>query len=85
MISPFYINHKSVIDIHIFKTNIKSNLDLDLDMIRLLFSSNRHIFNWSVDLEDIDKVLRIESHKNLSVKDIINQLKLIGFSCEELE
>lgn len=83
MISPFYKNHKSLTKIHIFKTNIKSNLDLDI--IQLLFSSNRNIYDWSVDLEDIDKVLRIESNKSLSEKDIIEQLKFIGVSCEELE
>ncbi len=83
MISPFYKNRRNVIKIHIFKTNIKSKLDLD--MLQLLFSSNRNIFRWSVDLEDIDKVLRIESNENLNEEEIINQLNLIGFSCKELE
>ncbi|WP_296381956.1 hypothetical protein [Winogradskyella sp.] len=83
MISPFYKSPTNVLKVHIFKTNIESNLDVD--MIQLLFSSNRSIIKWSVDLEDIDRVLRIESNKTLSDNDIISQLKLIGFSCEELE
>ncbi|WP_179018429.1 hypothetical protein [Winogradskyella forsetii] len=71
------------LQIHIFKTNIKTMLDLD--MLQLLFNSNRNIIEWSVDLEDIDKVLRVDSRMNLSEKDIINQVKLLGFSCEELD
>ncbi|MBC3846795.1 hypothetical protein H8K90_10425 [Winogradskyella echinorum] len=83
MISPFYRNLKNAIRIHIFKTNIETKLDVD--MLQLLFSSNRSIINWSVDLEDIDNVLRIEASKNLSENEIITQLNLIGFSCEELD
>ncbi|WP_179005767.1 hypothetical protein [Winogradskyella forsetii] len=83
MSSTFYKTSQNDIHIHIFKTNIETMLDLD--MLQLFFNANRNIIEWSVDLEDIDKVLRVDSRKNLSQIDIINQVKLMGFSCEELD
>ena len=83
MISPFYLKHKTRINIHVFKTNIET--ELDMNSIQFLLDSNPKIVQWSVDLEDIDKVLRIEASKNLREKDIIDMVKSKGFYCEELE
>ncbi|MBV7267969.1 hypothetical protein [Winogradskyella luteola] len=82
MISPFYKSQKNGFKIQIFKTNIKTKLELN--SIKVLLNSNSSILNWSIDLEDIDKVLRVESQKNLSEKDVINLIKSGGFHCEEL-
>ncbi len=82
MISPFYQTRKRDVDIHILKTNI--NNKLRVNTIKLLFNAHPDIIKWSIDLEDIDKVLRIETTKTLSKDDLIEQIKARGFQCEEL-
>ncbi len=39
---------------------------------------------WNFDLEDIDKILRIDSEENI-VLIIIGLLNIHNYSCEELE
>jgi hypothetical protein len=39
---------------------------------------------WTFDLEDSDKILRIDSEKNISLV-IIDLLKVHNHTCEELE
>ena len=39
---------------------------------------------WNFDLEDIDKILRIDSEENI-VLIIIDLLNIHSYSCEELE
>ena len=83
MINALYKDTKKDIEIHIFKTNVRTKLDLD--MLQLLFSLNKNIIEWSVDLEDVDKVLRVDTINNLSEKAIASQIKLLGFNCEPLD
>ena len=83
MISPFYLKHKTRINIHVFKTNIET--EADMNSIQFLLNPNPKIIKWSVDLEDIDRVLRIDASKYSSEKDIIDMVKSKGFYCEELE
>jgi len=83
MISPFYKKHKINIRIHIFKTNIETNTDVNF--IKILLNSDPKINQWSIDLEDIDRVLRIEANKSLNKQDIIDKIKYKGFICRELE
>lgn len=83
MISPFYYKHKGNIRIHVFKTNIET--EEDVNHIKKSLDSNHKISQWSVDLEDIDRVLRIEASKNLSENDIIDMIKSKGFYCRDLE
>lgn len=83
MISPFYQKHKINIRIHIFKTNIETNTDVNF--IKILLNSDPKINQWSIDLEDIDRVLRIEANKSLNKQDIIDKIKSKGFICRELE
>ncbi|MCD2260031.1 hypothetical protein [Psychroserpens luteolus] len=70
-------------NIYIFKTNIETKKEAD--NIKKMLSSALGIRQFSIDLEDIDKVLRIEAHKNLDESKIINKVISGGFSCEELE
>ena len=83
MISPFYFNQKSHTSIHIFKTNIKTMADAEV--VKKLLNSSLGIKKFSIDLEDVDSVLRIEAHKNLNETDIMNKVTSEGFICEELE
>ncbi|MCT4582946.1 MAG: hypothetical protein N4A35_16150 [Flavobacteriales bacterium] len=67
----------------ILKTDIKSRKKLKI--VQPIFNNHNDIFKWTVDLEDIDNVLRVEHHKNLSEDDIIQLVKVCGFYGEPLE
>jgi copper chaperone len=65
----------------IFKTNIRHKDEIrQLDPI---ITSCPGVLKWSVDLSDIDKVLRIES-KNADHSAVISLMTTAGYFCEEL-
>ena len=65
----------------IFKTNIICKNDYN--KIASILNTTKDILTWSIDIEDIDKVLRIESIQN-NTQDIIITINQAGFICEEL-
>lgn len=67
----------------ILKTNIQSKRKLN--KLVPVFNGHQSIQHWSVDLEDIDKVLRIETNKNIEEQEIIELVKNHGFYAEDLE
>ena len=69
-------------DILIFKTNIQSKEDV-MSLEELFAPVQQNILDWSIDCEDIDNVLRIESI-NLESNEIIDLIKQAGYYCEEL-
>lgn len=68
--------------IHVFKTNIRS--ENEISAIHSVLDQHPFIAEWSVDLEDIDNVLRIVSPV-LSVEEITELIQNKGFECQELE
>lgn len=67
--------------IHVFKTNIKEiapNCVVDQ-----ILTNHSDIQQWSIDLEDIDAVLRIVS-KTLRTEEIIKLINATGYECQEL-
>lgn len=76
-----YFTTDQGLDILIFRTNIRFNKDLR--QVSILFATNPAIRQWSVDREDRDKVLRIES-RGLQAVAVIQLLTGAGFLCEEL-
>lgn len=69
-------------NILIFKTNISS--PIDSLCVKKAFDKEEHIIEWSVDLEDCDKVLRVVSEK-LNTLQLIEKITGLGFDCAELE
>lgn len=67
--------------ISIYKTNIENNLQID----KLSKQLNELIGNskWNFDLEDCDKILRVDTQNNIS-KLVIEKLTALGFDCEEI-
>lgn len=67
--------------IFIFKTNVQTDLD------RLLLHRTLHevagIESWTVDMKDIDRVLRVISY-SLRTDNIIHLVNSAGFQCAEL-
>lgn len=68
--------------IYIFKTNI-NNID-DVKKTSVLIDSLIDNSSWSFDLEDCDKILRIEV-ENLNIKYLQQIFNENGFFCDELE
>lgn len=66
----------------IFKTNIKTKADLL--MINNALNAHEHIQEWSVDMEDVDCVLRIVS-SHMAAHDVISIVTQAGYHCQELE
>ena len=68
-------------EILVFRTNILEKSDIE--QVRQYFGDH-DILNWHVDIEDIDKVLRVEAKSNITVK-IENLVKRAGYWCTELD
>lgn len=68
--------------IHVFKTSVKNKTQIK--KLKPVLDSNFQEIKWNFDLEDCDKILRIESKKNICRK-VISLLKLYHFDCIELE
>lgn len=68
--------------IHVFKTNIQS--ELDRVAIRDLLDSHQQIEKWNVDFEDIDCVLRVVS-PSIAPQEIIQLITSNGYHCQELD
>ena len=66
----------------IFRTDIESKNSVK--SIKSLLNDQSNIINWSIDLEDIDKVLKVEAIENLTEKDISSLINQNGFTCEPL-
>ena len=66
----------------ILKTDIKTKKKVKA--VRSVFNNHPVINNWSIDLQDIDHVLRIEAQDDLTEKDIIRLAKANGFYCDVL-
>jgi hypothetical protein len=74
-------NLVTIFPVLVFKTNICS--DNDLKILAKLFGQGSKVSRWNVDVEDIDKVLRIEG-ESIDPTHIINVICSAGFECEEL-
>ncbi len=66
----------------VFRTNI--NTEPDKLRVRDFLSDQSLVEDWSVDMDDIDCVLRIVSHE-LSPEDVVMLLNGIGYQCQELQ
>jgi hypothetical protein len=69
--------------IEVFKTNVLFQKDA-LEIVDTLEKIMTHA-KINFDLEDCDKILRIEGTKTVKNKDIMNFLKGLGYNCEILD
>ncbi|HEY9006331.1 hypothetical protein [Ohtaekwangia sp.] len=67
-------------DVLIFKTNIRKP---DVECVAKRLDPEQRITRWSIDCDDVDCVLRIESQQ-LSTEEVIGIIGRAGFHCEEL-
>ncbi|WP_339734697.1 hypothetical protein [uncultured Sunxiuqinia sp.] len=73
----------SKLEVLVFRTNINNQLKVDL--IIDLLSKTEGVHSIHVDLEDWEKILRIECHPGIAAKDIEIQMARLGVDCSELE
>lgn len=66
----------------IFKTNIGSRLKAN--KLNSIFAYSPKILEWSIDMEDIDNVLRVEADDRSSEHEIIEMVSTCGLQCETL-
>ena len=66
----------------VFRSDIESKEKISC--LEPLFNEHSDVLNWSIDVEDIDNVLRIESTLNLTEADVIKMIKMNGFHIEPL-
>ncbi len=68
--------------IYVFKTSVKTKMQVK--KLKLHIDEKLPNAKWNFDLEDCDKILRIDSKENIVLKtiDLLNAHK---YSCEELE
>ncbi|WP_074407391.1 MULTISPECIES: hypothetical protein [Aquimarina] len=66
----------------IFRTDIKSKKKVR--SLKPMLNNHSDIIKWSIDLEDIDNVLRIEATTNLSEGDVIDLVEIQGFYIKTL-
>ncbi|MBD3638467.1 MAG: hypothetical protein HUJ25_14035 [Crocinitomicaceae bacterium] len=67
----------------VFKTNILNQRMVEY--LSPLLAEHPEIINWSVDTEDVDKVLRIETNLDVSETEIIELVNAAGIACEVLK
>lgn len=68
--------------IFVFKTSLKT--DPEVRLLSEIFRNMEGIGNWSVDLDDWEKILRIES-RGISSGKIVELLSEFGISCRQLD
>lgn len=66
----------------IFRTDIKSKKKVK--SLKPVFNNHSDIIKWSIDLDDIDNVLRIEATTKLSEGDVIDLVEIKGFYIKTL-
>ena len=67
--------------IFVFKTNVSNSFAVE--KLKPLLDKHFPNSNWNFDLEDCDKILRIESQTEIA-EITIRLLKIYGHFCEEL-
>ncbi len=68
-------------EVLILKTNIR--FKKQVKAVAPLLNSLNSIANWNIDLQDVDKVLRIES-PGMEIAEAVQIIRSAGFHCEEL-
>jgi hypothetical protein len=69
-------------EILVLKTNIEVQ---DLPRIKQRFDALTSIKKWTVDFDDCDRVLRIESPIENTLLVVISEVKALGLVCADLE
>lgn len=67
----------------IFKTDIENKEKVET--IKPFLNNHSNIIKWTIDLDDIDNVLKVKFKKDLTENDIIKAINTQGFYCDVLD
>ena len=67
----------------IFKTDIENKEKVET--IKPFLNNHSNIIKWTIDLDDIDNVLKVKFKKDLTENDIIKTINTQGFYCDVLD
>lgn len=67
----------------IFKTNIAN--ESRIKKVNALLAYNPGLMDWSIDMEDRDKVLRIEAEDQVDESDVMEIVNSWGVECYNME
>lgn len=67
----------------IFKTNIVN--ESRIKKVNALLAYNPGLMNWSIDMEDRDKVLRVEAEDQVMESDVMEIVNSWGVECYAME
>jgi hypothetical protein len=70
-----------IMEVLVFKTNLR--FKTQINAVTPHINNLQGISRWNVDLDDTDKILRIES-EDLCPRDVEATLQQAGYFCEEL-
>ncbi len=73
---------ENLTNILVFKTNIHT--EADKKRVSEFFVHQTLVEDWNVDMDDIDRVLRIVSYE-LRPGDVVEMITGLGYQCAELE
>ena len=68
--------------IHVFATSLLE--EVDVKRVAPLLNACRRIVCWNVDLEDDDRVLRVEC-QDMTSREVVSLLEAEGYVCRELK
>jgi len=66
----------------ILKTDIQT--EKQLDQLRPVFQQLDDITRWTIDMEDVDHVLKVETGVDSQETEMIHWLRTKGINCEQL-
>lgn len=69
-------------EVLVFRTDIASQEKIE--SIQPFLNRNKKVLKWSIDIEDIDNVLRIEAAPSLIEQEVIGLISMHGFYVEPL-
>ncbi|MEM6526277.1 MAG: hypothetical protein AAF693_20955 [Bacteroidota bacterium] len=69
-------------EVLVFKTNLDTKREVEA--VRCTLDQYSSIMEWSIDIEDVDNVLRVVTLGDVLEEEIIQILAIHGFYCEEL-
>lgn len=76
------MNTKTEIKYFVFRTSLQSRQDVE--RTSAVLNKLPGMLNWSIDLEDWEKVLRIEC-TTITAAEVVTILKINGISANEME
>ena len=77
------INKRTEVQVMVFQTSLED--ENDIRRAEFVLNNHHHIYRWTVDLEDWEKVLKVEADRNVSYQEIERKISLLGYQCKELD